>query len=206
MWSCSQHERSHRQRRPAQCAQRGRAILLRGCASQWPAWRGVTIKLPDDVSPESLDNTTLVALLNLAQPSPAMASALARFVSAAWPVIRSATAWTRRHGTSAMASCCRNRWTAAHGLGLPGQHAGESSTIDQPNAWRPSTAAIPCWPISPNAAKVWCQRVFFKYMLLDPAVESPDRSVILRYESGALLWWKSKWARARDVAVHHRGP
>ncbi len=42
----------------------------------------VSIKLPDDVSPESLDNTTLVALLNLAQPSQAMAAALARFVSA----------------------------------------------------------------------------------------------------------------------------
>ena len=87
----------------------------------------VTIKLPDDVSPESLDNTTLVALLNLAQPSEAMAAALARFVSAGGGLFISVgdrvdtAVWNERMAKLLPQPLGLPRTASA----LPGQHAGE---------------------------------------------------------------------------------
>jgi hypothetical protein len=147
----------------------------------------VTIKLPDDVSPESLDNTTLVALLNLAQPSPAMASALARFVSAGGGLFISvgdrvdATAWNERMAKLLPQPLGLPRTASA----LPGQHAGE--IVDDRPAERlaPIDRSHPLLANFPERGEGLVSARFFKYMLLDPAVESPDRSVILRYESGA---------------------
>jgi hypothetical protein len=147
----------------------------------------VTIKLPDDVSPESLNGTTLVALLNLAQPSPALAAALARFVSAGGGLFISvgdrvdATAWNERMAKLLPQPLGLPRTASA----LPGQHAGE--IVDDRPAERlaPIDRSHPLLASFPEHGEGLVSARFFKYMLLDPAIESPDRSVILRYENGA---------------------
>jgi hypothetical protein len=147
----------------------------------------VTIKLPDDVSPESLKGTTLVALLNLAQPSPAMALALARFVSAGGGLFISvgdrvdATVWNERMAKLLPQPLGLPRTASA----LPGQHAGE--IVDDRPAERlaPIDRSHPLLANFPEHGEGLVSARFFKYMLLDPAPESPERSVILRYESGA---------------------
>jgi hypothetical protein len=147
----------------------------------------VTIKLPDDVSPESLDNTTLVALLNLAQPSEAMASALARFVSAGGGLFISVgdrvdtAVWNERMAKLLPQPLGLPRTASA----LPGQHAGE--IVDDRPAERlaPIDRSHPLLASFPEHGEGLVSARFFKYMLLDPAPESPERSVILRYESGA---------------------
>ena len=147
----------------------------------------VTIKLPDDVSPESLDSTTLVALLNLAQPSEAMVAALAQFVSAGGGLFISVgdrvdtTVWNERMAKLLPQPLGLPRTASA----LPGQHSGE--IVDDRPAERlaPIDRNHPLLANFPEHGEGLVSARFFKYMLLDPAPESPDRSVILRYESGA---------------------
>ena len=68
---------------------------------------------------------------------------------------------------------------------LPGQHAGE--IVDDRPAERlaPIDRSHPLLANFPEHGEGLVSARFFKYMLLDPAPESPERSVILRYESGA---------------------
>jgi len=147
----------------------------------------VTVKLPDDVSPESLANTTLVALLNLAQPSEALAAALVRFVSAGGGLFISvgdrvdATVWNQRMAKLLPQPLGLPRTASA----LPGQHAGE--IVDDRPAERlaPIDRNHPLLASFPEHGEGLVSARFFKYMLLDPAPESPERSVILHYESGA---------------------
>jgi SAM-dependent methyltransferase len=147
----------------------------------------VTTKLPDDVSPENLDNVTMVALLNLAQPSEALAAALARFVLAGGGLFISvgdrveATAWNERMARLLPQPLGLPRTASA----LPGQHAGE--IVDDRPAERlaPIDRSNPVLANFPEHGEGLVSARFFKYMLLDPAPETPERSVILRYESGA---------------------
>ena len=147
----------------------------------------VTTKLPDDVTPESLNGTTLVALLNLAQPSQALAAALARFVSAGGGLFISVgdrvdtTIWNERMAKLLPQPLGLPRTASA----LPGQHAGE--IVDDRPAERlaPIDRSHPLLANFPERGEGLVSARFFKYMLLDPAPESPNRSVILRYESGA---------------------
>ena len=147
----------------------------------------VTIKLPDDVSPKSLGGTTLVALLNVAQPSQAMAAALARFVSAGGGLFISvgdrvdATTWNERMAKLLPQPLGLPRTASA----LPGQHASE--IVDDRPAERlaPIDRSHPLLASFPERGEGLVSARFFKYMLLDPAPESAERSVILRYESGA---------------------
>jgi hypothetical protein len=147
----------------------------------------VTIKLPEDFSPETLGDTTLVALLNLAQPSQALAAALTRFVSAGGGLFISVgdrvdtTVWNERVAKLLPQPLGLPRTASA----LPGQHSGE--IVDDRPAERlaPIDRNHPLLANFPEHGEGLVSARFFKYMLLDPAPESPDRSVILRYESGA---------------------
>jgi hypothetical protein len=147
----------------------------------------VTIKLPDDVSPDSLAGNTLFALLNLAQPSEALATALLRGVSAGAGLFISVgdrvdtVAWNQRMGKLLPQPLGLVRTASA----LPGQHAGE--IVDDRPAERlaPIDRSHPMLSNFTERGEGLLSARFFKYMLLDPVPEGPERSTILHFESGA---------------------
>jgi len=146
----------------------------------------VTTKLADDVTPDGLGAYTVVALLNLAQPSSALASALKHFVENGGGLFISvgdrvdASVWNERMAKLLPQPLGLARTAAA----LPGQHAGE--TIDERPAERllPLDRRQPLLAAFPEQGEGLVSARFFKYMLLEP-VRDTGRSVILRYESGA---------------------
>jgi hypothetical protein len=143
--------------------------------------------VPDDVPLDALASYTVVFMLNVAQPSPQLATALTRFVEGGGGLFLSmgsrveASAWNERLAQVLPQPLTVVRTQAA----LPGQHAGE--TIDDRPAERlapvdrrhPMLASFPAQGDGLSSAR------FFKYMLLEPIPDSNDRSVVLRFESGA---------------------
>lgn len=147
----------------------------------------ITSKLPDDVSPDSLAGNTLIVLLNLAPPSEALATALLASVSAGAGLFIAvgdrvdALAWNQRMGRLLPQPLGLVRTASA----LPGQHAGE--IVDDRPAERlaPIDRSHPMLANFTERGEGLLSARFFKYMLLDPVPESPERSTILHYESGA---------------------
>ena len=147
----------------------------------------LTTVVPDDVPLDALASYTVVFLLNVAQPSQPLATALTRFVEAGGGLFLSmgsrveAAAWNERLAAVLPQPLTVVRTQAA----LPGQHAGE--TIDDRPAERlapvdrrhPLLASFPAQGDGLSSAR------FFRYMLLEPVPDSGDRSVVLRFESGA---------------------
>ena len=167
------------------------------------AGASVTTKLPDDVSPDNLDTYTLVALLNLDQPSEPLASALVRFVSGGGGLFISvgdrvdATAWNQRMAKLLPQPLGLPRTASA----LPGQHAGE--IVDDRPAERlaPIDRSHPLLSNFPEHGEGLMSARFFKYMLLDPAPESLERSTILRYESGAPALVEKRVGKGRVMVL-----
>jgi hypothetical protein len=147
----------------------------------------VTVKLPDDVSPDGLAGNTLFALLNLAQPSEKLATALSRSVSAGAGLFIAlgdrvdAVAWNQRMGKLLPQPLGLLRTASA----LPGQHAGE--IVDDRPAERlaPIDRSHPLLNHFTERGEGLLSARFFKYMLLEPVPEDPERSTILHFESGA---------------------
>jgi hypothetical protein len=147
----------------------------------------LTTVVPDDVPLEGLGSYTVIFMLNVAQPSPQLATALTRFVEGGGGLFLSmgsrveATAWNERLAPVLPQPLTVVRTQSA----LPGQNAGE--TIDDRPAERlapvdrrhPMLASFPAQGDGLSSAR------FFKYMLLEPVPDSSDRSVVLRFESGA---------------------
>jgi hypothetical protein len=147
----------------------------------------LTTVVPDDVPLDALASYTVVFMLNVAQPSPQLATALTRFVEGGGGLFLSmgsrveASSWNERLAQVLPQPLTLVRTQAA----LPGQHAGE--TIDDRPAERlapvdrrhPMLASFPAQGDGLSSAR------FFKYMLLEPVPDSSDRSVVLRFESGA---------------------
>lgn len=147
----------------------------------------VASKLADDLSPDGLGGYTVVALLNVAAPSPEVAAALTRFVDSGGGLFVSVgdrvdtAAWNQRMARLLPQPLALARTAAA----LPGQHAGE--TIDQRPAERllPLDRRAPMLSAFPEQGDGLLSARFFKYMLLDPVRDTAQRNVILRFESGA---------------------
>jgi hypothetical protein len=147
----------------------------------------LTSKLADNVSPESLSAYSVVALLNVAAPSQALASALERFVEGGGGLFISvgdrvdAELWNERMGKLLPEPLGLVRTAAA----LPGQRPGE--TIDERPAERlaPLDRRNPVLAVFPEQGEGLVSARFFKYMLLDPVRDTGTRTVVLRYESGA---------------------
>lgn len=147
----------------------------------------VTVVLPDDVPVDGLAGYTVVGLLNVAQPSAALATALIRFVEGGGGLFVSVGAqvetqvWNERLARVLPQPLGLARTAAA----LPGQNAGE--TLDE----RPAERLAPIdrrHPLLANFAargEGIASARFFKYMLLEPVPDSAGRSVVLRFESGA---------------------
>jgi hypothetical protein len=147
----------------------------------------LTTVVPDDVPLDGLASYTAVFVLNLAQPSPPLATALTRFVEGGGGLFLSlgnrveGALWNERLGKLLPQPLTVVRTAAA----TPGQNAGE--TIDDRPAERlapmdrrhPLLANFSAQGDGPSSAR------FFKYMLLEPVPDSTDRSVVLRFESGA---------------------
>jgi Aerotolerance regulator N-terminal/von Willebrand factor type A domain len=147
----------------------------------------LTTVVPDDVPLDGLASYTVIFMLNVAQPSPQLATALTRFVEGGGGLFLSmgsrveASAWNERLAQVLPQPLTVVRTQAA----LPGQNAGE--TIDDRPAERlapvdrrhPLLASFPAQGDGLSSAR------FFKYMLLEPVPDSSDRSVVLRFESGA---------------------
>jgi hypothetical protein len=136
---------------------------------------------------DGLGAYTAVFLLNVAQPSPPLAAALGRFVEGGGGLFLSVggrvepAVWNDRLARLLPQPLAMARTVSA----LPGQHAGE--TIDDRPAERlaPIDRRHPLLASFPPHGEGLASARFFKYMLLEPMPDSPERSVILRYESGA---------------------
>jgi hypothetical protein len=147
----------------------------------------LTTVLPDDVPLEGLSAYTAVFALNVAQPSVALAAALVRFVEAGGGLFLSVgarvepAAWNDRLARLLPQPLAMARTAAA----LPGQHAGE--TIDDRPAERlaPLDRRHPLLSNFPPHGEGLVSARIFKYMLLEPVPDAPERGVILRYESGS---------------------
>jgi hypothetical protein len=147
----------------------------------------LTTVLPDDVPLDGLAAYTAVFALNVAQPSTALAAALGRFVEGGGGLFLSVGArvdpavWNDRLGKLLPQPLAVARTAAA----LPGQHAGE--TIDERPAERlaPLDRRHPMLANFPPHGEGLVSTRFFKYMLLEPVPDAPERGVILRFESGA---------------------
>jgi hypothetical protein len=147
----------------------------------------VTTKIADDVTADGLSAYTVVALLNVAQPSPALAAALERFVAGGGGLFMAmgdrvdATVWNQRMGRLLPQPLGLERTAAA----LPGQRAGE--TLDERPAERllPIDRRVPMLSIFPEQGDGLLSARFYKYLLLDPVRDTAQRNVILRFESGA---------------------
>lgn len=147
----------------------------------------VTTKLADDVSPDSLSAYTVVALLNVAAPPPALASALERFVESGGGLFISVgdrvdtALWNDRLGKLLPQPLGLVRTAAAP----PGQRAGE--TLDERPAERllPLDRRHPLLAAFPEQGEGLVSARFFKYMLLEPVRDTGLRTVVLRYDSGA---------------------
>jgi len=147
----------------------------------------VTTVLPDDVPIEGLGSYTVVFLLNVAQPSPALATALVRFVESGGGLFVSMGGrvepqpWNERLGRLLPQPLGLQRTAAA----LPGQYAGE--TIDDRPAERlaPIDRRHPLLANFPPHGEGLASARFFKYILLDPVPDTFERSVVLRFGSGS---------------------
>jgi hypothetical protein len=147
----------------------------------------LTTVLPDDVPLDALTAYTAVYVLNVAQPSVALATAVGRFVEAGGGLFLSVggrvetSSWNDRLARLLPQPLAMARTAAA----LPGQHAGE--TIDDRPAERlaPLDRRHPMLANFPPHGEGLVSARFFKYMLLEPVPDSPERAVVLRYESGA---------------------
>ncbi len=147
----------------------------------------VTTRLPDDVPPDSLAGNTLFALLNLAQPSEALAAALLRAVTAGAGLFIAVgdrvdtVVWNQRMGKLLPQPLGLVRTASA----LPGQHPGE--IVDDRPAERlaPIDRSHPMLANFTGRGEGLLSARFFKYMLLEPVPEEPERNTVLFYESGA---------------------
>jgi hypothetical protein len=147
----------------------------------------LTTVLPDDVPLEGLASYTAVFLLNVAQPSAPLSAALTRFVEAGGGLFLSVgarvetAAWNERLARVLPQPLSLVRTASA----VPGQRSGE--TVDD----RPAERLAPIdrrHPLLANFAphgEGLASARFFKYMLLEPVPDAPERSVVLRFESGA---------------------
>jgi hypothetical protein len=147
----------------------------------------LTTVVPDDVPLEGLAGYTAIFVLNVGQPSPALATALIKFVEGGGGLFLSvgsrveASLWNERLGKVLPQPLTVVRTASA----TPGTHAGE--TIDDRPAERlgPMDRRHPLLTNFPAQGDGLSSARFFKYMLLEPVPDSSDRSVVLKFESGA---------------------
>lgn len=147
----------------------------------------VSTTLPDDVPLDALGEYTVIFLVNVAQPSAPLAAALTRFVESGGGLFLSVgnrvdtTVWNERLSNLLPQPLGLARTAAA----LPGQNLGE--TVDDRPAERlaPVDRRHPLLQNFPAYGEGLTSARFFKYMLLDPVPDSIERSVVLRYDSGA---------------------
>ncbi len=147
----------------------------------------VTTMLPDDVVVDSLANYNVVFLANVAEPSPALAAALAAFVEAGGGLFLSVgnhvepQVWNDRLAKVLPQPLAVARTASA----LPGQTQGE--TVDTRPAERlaPLDRRHPLLANYPPEGEGLAKVRFFKLMLLDPVPDSVGRSVVMRFENGA---------------------
>lgn len=146
----------------------------------------VTIRVPDDVTPDSLNAFTAVALLNWGAPSETLAAALKTFVEKGGGLFISmgsrvdATLWNERLGNLLPQPLGLARTAAA----LPGQSAGEILDDRPAERLAPIDRGHPLLAAFPEHGEGLISARFFRYVLLDPVPDSAGRAVILRYESG----------------------
>ena len=147
----------------------------------------LTTKLAEDVTSDGLSGYTVIALLNVAEPTAPLAAALGQFVEAGGGLFISvgdrvdAAGWNQRMAKLLPQPLGLSRTAAA----LPGQRAGE--TLDQRPAERllPLDRRVPMLSAFPEQGDGLLSARFYKYVLLDPVRDTAQRNVILRFESGA---------------------
>ena len=147
----------------------------------------LSTKLADDVTIDMMFSYTVVAMLNVAQPSSPLAAALEHFVAAGGGLFIAvgdrvdAAVWNQRMAKLLPQPLGLSRTAAA----LPGQRAGE--TLDERPAERllPLNRRVPMLSAFPEQGDGLLSARFYKYMLLDPVRDTARRNVLLRFESGA---------------------
>jgi hypothetical protein len=159
--------------------------------------------MPDDLAARNLDGYAAVFMANVARPSAEAAAAVVRYVEGGGGLFISlgdridADVWNQRM-LAVLPQAIGLRRTAA---ARPGSQEGE--TVDT----RPAERLAPIDRRHPLLA--WFQgggegltsARFFQYTLLEPAADSPSRSVVLRYESGAPALVEAEVGRGRVLLL-----
>jgi hypothetical protein len=163
----------------------------------------VTTRLADDVSPDALAGYTVVALLNVAAPTASLAAALDRFVAAGGGLFISmgdrvdVASWNQQMARLLPQPLSMARTAAA----LPGQHPGETADERPAERLLPLDRRAPLLAAFPEQGDGLLSARFFKYVLLDPVRDTAQRSVILRFESGAPALVEREVGRGRVLLL-----
>ena len=147
----------------------------------------VTTALPDDVSAGTLANYNVVFLANVAEPAPALAASLRRFVERGGGLFLSVggrvnpLVWNERLAELLPQPLSQPRTASA----IPGQVVGEILDDRPPERLAPLDRRHPLLANFPARGEGLAMARFFKFMLLEPVPETAGAQIILRYESGA---------------------
>ena len=147
----------------------------------------ITGKMVDEIPTGSLDQYTVLAFLNVADPGVPLARATRAFVNQGGGVFLSvgdrvdAALWNQRFAELLPQPLGLTRTAAA----LPGQSAGETEDNRPAERLLPLDRRHPILSAFPEGAPSLTSARFFRYLLLDPVRDNSQLTVVLRYESGA---------------------
>jgi hypothetical protein len=147
----------------------------------------IASKLSDDLAANALENYSVLAFLNVAEPPPALVPALHKYVANGGGLFISAGdrinpgAWNQYLGDLLPQPFGLMRTAAA----LPGQRVGE--TLDDRPAERllPIDRRHPILTVFPDGGQGLLRARFFRYYLLNPVRTNAQHKVVLRFESGS---------------------
>jgi len=166
----------------------------------------VTTALPDDLDGRALGDFAAVFIANVAQPSTDLADDLVGYVESGGGLFISvgdrvdADVWNQRLGRILPQPFGLRRTAAA----APGPTAeAEAETVDTRPAERlaPIDRRHPMLTSFPARGEGLASARFFRFLLLDPVPEAPQRRVILRYENGAPALVEADVGRGRVMVL-----
>ncbi len=158
---------------------------------------------PDDLASRNLDGYAAVFMANVARPSADAAASVVRYVEGGGGLFIAlgdrvdGDVWNQRMRAVLPQPLGLRRTAAAR----PGSQEGE--TVDTRPAERlaPIDRRHPLLAWFQGSGEGLTSARFFQYTLLEPASDSPSRSVVLRYESGAPALVEADIGRGRVLLL-----
>ncbi|HVR60892.1 MAG TPA: VWA domain-containing protein [Polyangia bacterium] len=164
----------------------------------------VSTALPDELGGRMLAEFGSIFMANVARPSADLAAALVRYVETGGGLFISvgdkvdADVWNQRLGRLLPQPLGLPRTASAR----PGA-AADGETVDLRPAERlaPLDRRQPLLAGFPSRGDGLSSARFFQFMLLAPAADAPNRSVVLRYENGAPALVEAEVGRGRVLLL-----